>query len=130
MSAVSSPQYCHTDYPSLSPPPFPNHQTHLELSGRTSSLKVTQFHYTAWPDRGVPQSPQHFLAFRNAVADDHQRCASAAKAAGDPRSPILVHCSAGVGRTGTFCCVHSCLNLLPFINFVRHCPPVSTVPAP
>ncbi|GFS08650.1 receptor-type tyrosine-protein phosphatase alpha-like, partial [Elysia marginata] len=51
---------------------------------------VTQFHFTAWPDKSVPESPW-------GLVDLQQRVMA------DPGSgPILVHCSAGVGRTGTF----------------------------
>ncbi|WAQ99445.1 MEG11-like protein [Mya arenaria] len=53
---------------------------------------VRQFHYTAWPDKDVPDSPASLLMFWHTVrAYDPQRVA-----------PWLVHCSAGVGRTGTF----------------------------
>ena len=77
-------------------------------SGAMSSLKVTQYHYTSWPDRGVPKSPAHFLAFRAAVDAGHAKSSGSE----DP-GPMLVHCSAGVGRTGTFCCIHSNLKMLP-----------------
>lgn len=51
---------------------------------------LTQFHFTAWPDKSVPESPW-------GLVDLHQRVMAA------PGSgPLLVHCSAGVGRTGTF----------------------------
>ncbi|XP_052257824.1 uncharacterized protein LOC127862660 isoform X2 [Dreissena polymorpha] len=50
------------------------------------------YHYTAWPDRNVPDNPGVILAFREKVMED--------KALLD--GPILVHCSAGIGRTGTF----------------------------
>ncbi|RUS79049.1 hypothetical protein EGW08_013206 [Elysia chlorotica] len=55
-----------------------------------SPRTVTQFHFTAWPDKEVPDSPW-------GLVDLHQRVHDA------PGSgPLLVHCSAGVGRTGTF----------------------------
>ncbi|KAK3759016.1 hypothetical protein RRG08_016522, partial [Elysia crispata] len=51
---------------------------------------VTQFNFTAWPDKSVPESPWGLVDF-------HQRVMAV------PGSgPVLVHCSAGVGRTGTF----------------------------
>ncbi|KAA8581412.1 hypothetical protein FQN60_002993 [Etheostoma spectabile] len=53
---------------------------------------VTQLHFTSWPDFGVPFSPIGMLKFLKKV-----------KAVNPPFSgPIVVHCSAGVGRTGTF----------------------------
>ncbi|GFO10764.1 receptor-type tyrosine-protein phosphatase kappa [Plakobranchus ocellatus] len=54
------------------------------------SRDVTQFHFTAWPDKFVPDSPWGLVDFQQRVM--------ALLGSG----PILVHCSAGVGRTGTF----------------------------
>lgn len=58
-------------------------------SGKTR--KITHFLYTAWPDHGVPETASEMLSFRHTV-----------KATYKPEFPMLVHCSAGVGRTGTF----------------------------
>src|SRR5690348_113109 len=46
--------------------------------------------YTAWPDHGVPENPQHFIEF----------VAEVRKARNGSLDPIIVHCSAGIGRTG------------------------------
>ncbi|XP_062578082.1 receptor-type tyrosine-protein phosphatase kappa-like [Saccostrea cucullata] len=51
---------------------------------------VTQFHYTAWPDHGTPEEIE-LLQFHKAVLKVWQT-----------GPPLLVHCSAGVGRTGTY----------------------------
>lgn len=56
-------------------------------------LHVTQFHFTAWPDHGVPQYATGLLSFRNRVNQHHLS---------QKGSPMVVHCSAGVGRTGTY----------------------------
>ncbi|KAJ2373536.1 hypothetical protein IW150_003577, partial [Coemansia sp. RSA 2607] len=61
-------------------------------SGGTERL-VTQFHYTEWPDHGVPTSPGPLLR----IIDELRSNVSPL-----PDSPVVVHCSAGVGRTGTF----------------------------
>ncbi|XP_033111735.1 receptor-type tyrosine-protein phosphatase N2-like [Anneissia japonica] len=56
---------------------------------------VTQFHYLTWPDNGVPASPRSLLEFRRKVNKSYRgRCC-----------PILVHCSDGIGRTGTYCLI-------------------------
>ncbi|KYO33228.1 receptor-type tyrosine-protein phosphatase beta [Alligator mississippiensis] len=55
---------------------------------------VTHLHYTAWPDHGIPESTTSIIAFRELVREHIQT----AKDSG----PTLVHCSAGVGRSGTF----------------------------
>ena len=52
---------------------------------------VLQFHYTNWPDHGTPEHPLPILSF--------VRQSAAANPVG--AGPIIVHCSAGVGRTGT-----------------------------
>ena len=55
---------------------------------------MTQFHFTAWPDFGVPQDPSSMLKFVRGVRHHMSRS--------DIIGPVVVHCSAGVGRTGTF----------------------------
>ncbi|GFO07585.1 receptor-type tyrosine-protein phosphatase kappa [Plakobranchus ocellatus] len=64
-------------------------QLRLFKSGETPR-DVTQFHFTAWPDKLVPDNPWGLVDF-------HQRVL-----ASPGSGPLLVHCSAGVGRTGTF----------------------------
>ncbi|XP_041445559.1 receptor-type tyrosine-protein phosphatase eta isoform X4 [Xenopus laevis] len=54
---------------------------------------VRHFHFTAWPDHGVPKTTDVLIGFRNLLWDYVKQC--------PPNSPVLVHCSAGVGRTGT-----------------------------
>ncbi|KAL4236493.1 hypothetical protein ACF0H5_004879 [Mactra antiquata] len=54
--------------------------------------KITQFHFTAWPDKGVPKYASSLVQFRHKVT-----CVRTAK-----NSTTVVHCSAGIGRTGTF----------------------------
>jgi len=71
---------------------------HMESGERR---EVLQFHYTTWPDFGVPSSPDAFLHFLDVVRQSGSL---------DPSvGPALVHCSAGIGRSGTFCLVDSCL---------------------
>ncbi|XP_052105234.1 receptor-type tyrosine-protein phosphatase alpha-like [Mytilus californianus] len=53
--------------------------------------KVHQYHFTQWPDHGVPDSIK-LVHFYRKVKRDH--C--------DANGPMVVHCSAGLGRTGTF----------------------------
>ncbi|CAI6361558.1 unnamed protein product [Macrosiphum euphorbiae] len=65
------------------------------------SREIYHFHYTDWPDFGVPKTPTPFLRFLR----DVRRSGSL-----DPSNgPIVVHCSAGIGRSGTFCLIDSCL---------------------
>ena len=55
-------------------------------------LEVTHYHFTAWPDHGVPADKTCMLAFIKRIRKAHPPMGP----------PLLVHCSAGVGRTGTF----------------------------
>ncbi|XP_035208799.1 tyrosine-protein phosphatase non-receptor type 1-like isoform X2 [Stegodyphus dumicola] len=68
------------------------------------SRRVLQFHYTTWPDFGVPESPAAFLNFLFSVRESG--------ALNSNVGPPVVHCSAGIGRSGTFCLVDSCLVLI------------------
>ncbi|XP_055950621.1 receptor-type tyrosine-protein phosphatase F-like [Argiope bruennichi] len=57
---------------------------------------IVQMHFTTWPVSGTPRNPVDFLHFIRLVREQ----------VSDRRpGPILVHCSAGVGRTGTFIAV-------------------------
>ena len=60
-----------------------------------TSVKVTQFHYTAWPDHGVPDNVMSIISF---VRHIRKRFPTSM----DQPHPMLVHCSAGIGRSGTF----------------------------
>ncbi|XP_038161140.1 receptor-type tyrosine-protein phosphatase beta isoform X2 [Cyprinodon tularosa] len=55
---------------------------------------LRHFHYTVWPDHGVPESTQSLIQFARTVRDYVDRSPST--------GATVVHCSAGVGRTGTF----------------------------
>ncbi|XP_077581663.1 receptor-type tyrosine-protein phosphatase V-like [Stigmatopora nigra] len=59
-----------------------------------TDLTLTHYYYPAWPDRGVPRDPSSLCAFIDQVRQHLEAI---------PRlGPAVVHCSAGVGRTGTF----------------------------
>ncbi|XP_041852414.1 receptor-type tyrosine-protein phosphatase eta isoform X9 [Melanotaenia boesemani] len=55
---------------------------------------VRHFHFTAWPDHGVPETTELLISFRHLVREHMNQYSK--------HSPTVVHCSAGVGRTGTF----------------------------
>lgn len=79
-------------------------------------LQVMQFHFTVWPDRGVPDSPVKFIKFLHATMAAQFKFSQESKTQGEPQCPLLVHCSAGVGRTGTFMAIYSTLNALPMLG--------------
>ncbi|XP_024997930.2 tyrosine-protein phosphatase non-receptor type 1 isoform X5 [Gallus gallus] len=77
----------------------------LELENLTTqeTREILHFHYTTWPDFGVPESPASFLNFLFKVRESGSL---------NPEyGPVVVHCSAGIGRSGTFCLVDTCLLL-------------------
>jgi len=74
----------------------------LKLSQLKSSESRTifHFHYIAWPDFGVPESPNAFLEFLT--------CVRSYKVLEEDVGPPIIHCSAGIGRSGTFALVDTC----------------------
>lgn len=73
--------------------------------GDEQSIEVQHLEHTSWPDHGVPSSPAALLEL---VAEMH-------RLNGGER-PCLVHCSAGVGRTGTTIACSALIELLPALN--------------
>uniref|UniRef100_A0A8C7H6K6 protein-tyrosine-phosphatase n=1 Tax=Oncorhynchus kisutch TaxID=8019 RepID=A0A8C7H6K6_ONCKI len=72
--------------------------THTQLGEERS---VTHLQYVAWPDHGVPDDPSDFLLFITSVRE---------RRTGD--TPLMVHCSAGIGRTGVLITMETALSLL------------------
>ncbi|KAG5445331.1 Tyrosine-protein phosphatase non-receptor type 4 [Clonorchis sinensis] len=68
----------------------------------TESRRITQLQYITWPDHGVPNNPTDFISFVERVRD---------KRGTDP-APVVVHCSAGIGRTGVLITMETAMNLI------------------
>ncbi|XP_037680967.1 receptor-type tyrosine-protein phosphatase V-like [Choloepus didactylus] len=66
----------------------------LQHGPQQQQQRVKQLQFTTWPDHSIPEAPGSLLSFVEVVREQ------AGTSWG--RGPILVHCSAGVGRTGTF----------------------------
>ncbi|XP_046334675.2 flocculation protein FLO11-like isoform X2 [Haliotis rufescens] len=82
----------------------------------TETRRIVQYHFTTWPDHGVPSAPS-LVEFWQQVKEHKSTI-----------RPLVVHCSAGVGRTGTFigldalmerCKVESTVNVFRRVSSVR-----------
>uniref|UniRef100_A0A8V0YWD3 Receptor-type tyrosine-protein phosphatase alpha n=3 Tax=Gallus gallus TaxID=9031 RepID=A0A8V0YWD3_CHICK len=73
-----------------------------DVTNKKPQRLVTQFHFTSWPDFGVPFTPIGMLKFLKKVKTCNPQYAGA----------IVVHCSAGVGRTGTFIVIDAMLDMM------------------
>lgn len=62
--------------------------------------RVTHLNYTGWPDHGTPTQPEQLLTFISYMRHIHQS------------GPIVTHCSAGIGRSGTLICLDVVLGLI------------------
>ncbi|KAK7143199.1 hypothetical protein R3I93_014385 [Phoxinus phoxinus] len=68
---------------------------------QTSEIqRVTHLNYTGWPDHGTPSQPEQLLTFISYMRHIHQS------------GPIICHCSAGIGRSGTLICIDVVLGLI------------------
>lgn len=73
-------------------------------------------HYQGWPDHGVPRSSNSLRDIMYTIRS-WKRNQQAVNNNKDNYGPIIVHCSAGVGRTGTFCVIDTALSVLEHIRY-------------
>ncbi|KAM9362972.1 tyrosine-protein phosphatase non-receptor type 9 [Symphorus nematophorus] len=97
--------------------------SHLELYNTQSGERreVCHYLYVSWPDFGVPKSASAMLDFREHVLQRREAAVQSLGSSwtGPPGGPpVVVHCSAGIGRTGTFCTLDICLSRLEDIGTV------------
>ena len=72
------------------------------MKGGMSCFDVTYYHFTEWPDCGVPTDKMYMIEFISHVRKAHP----------PEGAPLVVHCNAGVGRTGTFIVLDTMLQRL------------------
>lgn len=87
--------------------------------------EITQLQYSSWPDFGAPAHPAHVLGLVehcNSVVRSYESSTPSREPDEPARKgerPTVVHCSAGCGRTGTFCTVDSVLDELKWQRQAR-----------
>ncbi|XP_022245455.1 receptor-type tyrosine-protein phosphatase F-like [Limulus polyphemus] len=77
-------------------------QVQHKKDGFTDEREILQFHFVMWKDFLAPEQPSWLLRFIKRVNEHYV----------SDRGPLLVHCSAGVGRTGTFVAIDTLLQEL------------------
>lgn len=84
--------------------------------------EITQLQYTHWPDFGAPAHPTHLLGLIEQTGAVVRLVNGSPSSQPEPTNsrPVLVHCSAGCGRTGTFCTVDSVLDMLKRQRLARN----------
>ncbi|XP_066253598.1 tyrosine-protein phosphatase non-receptor type 4 isoform X2 [Euwallacea similis] len=73
----------------------------IDVKDDNTSREIKHMQYIAWPDHGVPDSPQQFLTFTKDVQNNRK-----------DDKPVIVHCSAGIGRTGVLVLMETALCLM------------------
>jgi protein tyrosine phosphatase len=101
----------------------------LEVSYQCQTRTVYHYKFTQWPDFGIPKSPKMLLDFQNHINTLHAEIKDSMKSIYDPpipadedafeTSPIVIHCSAGIGRTGTYLTIAICR------EWLKHCQSVN-----
>ena len=83
----------------------------LNLSNGALTRTIVHMHYLDWPDFGTiePWQLLSFVEYSNSVQTAQN---SVQKPVSSSRSPVLVHCSAGCGRTGTYCTIDSVISTI------------------
>ncbi|XP_047573849.1 tyrosine-protein phosphatase non-receptor type 13 isoform X8 [Lutra lutra] len=61
---------------------------------------ISHLNFTAWPDHDTPSQPDDLLTFISYMRHIHRS------------GPIITHCSAGIGRSGTLICIDVVLGLI------------------
>lgn len=88
----------------------------FKLKSGGSERVVTHFQFTNWPDHGTPE-PGPFV-----------RLVELADQRNTTKGPLVVHCSAGIGRTGTFIAVHSLLASIKYDKSISQEEPRVRIP--
>ena len=83
-------------------------ELHAIKEGDSVERIIYHYHFVSWPDHGIPNDAGNVLSFLCEVNSRHEQF----KMEGLNPGSIVVHCSAGIGRTGTFIIVDILLHLI------------------
>eukprot|EP00041_Stephanoeca_diplocostata_P030963 m.950446 g.950446 ORF g.950446 m.950446 type:complete len:352 (+) comp23859_c0_seq20:177-1232(+) len=90
--------------------PCPGWNSFLCRAGCDQHIATACMRDRSWPDHGAPLTTSELLGFRNAVRNGRTNL----------EKPLIVHCSAGVGRTGTYIAIdrllEQCFDLVPNLD--------------
>ncbi|WAQ98742.1 PTPRA-like protein, partial [Mya arenaria] len=81
--------------------------TYTFFQAKCKSREIQQYHFKAWPDKDVPDNGWCLVEFLTVVETQ------------STNAPIIVHCSAGVGRTGTFVALDNLLEQAKYEECVK-----------
>jgi protein-tyrosine phosphatase len=81
----------------------------LKRPNTAETRTLYQVQYTGWPDHGVPEDPGSVIRLRQYVKQLSESSVQSTTATTITPSPLVVHCSAGCGRSGVFCVVDTML---------------------
>ncbi|CAG8543580.1 10420_t:CDS:1 [Ambispora gerdemannii] len=107
---------------------IPTNDGIVATASQSQSRRIIHLQFIGWPDHGVPDSPDIILQLIRKT-NELQNINRDSREGEEIIDPVVVHCSAGCGRTGTFCTIDSALALLPkmpdsssdlIFNLVRH----------
>ncbi|ODN03540.1 Tyrosine-protein phosphatase non-receptor type 9 [Orchesella cincta] len=86
------------------------------INTKTGEIRsITHLQFLSWPDYGVPSSADAMLKFLMAMREEQINRVGDLATKWDGHAlgpPIVVHCSAGIGRTGTLCTIDICIRRL------------------
>ena len=94
----------------------------LSITSNNETRLIYHYWYTAWPDHNLPENPNALIQLIKQVEAIKHYEEENSIASG----PVLVHCSAGVGRTGCFLALSigmkqiDCENLVDIVQIVCH----------
>ncbi|XP_030044222.1 tyrosine-protein phosphatase non-receptor type 6 isoform X2 [Microcaecilia unicolor] len=74
------------------------------LDNESEAREIAHFHYLSWPDHGVPSDPGGVLSFLDQINQKQEMLPEA--------GAIIVHCSAGIGRTGTIIVIDMLVDMI------------------